>query len=347
MIGGARVDLAGETSVGPVRRITIGQAPGPVLQVLDLGATMHSLEVTCGDGVRRNVLLGHATPQEYLDSTDYLGGTIGRYANRIAAGRFTLEGVEYQLGTHDRGNHLHGGPDGFDRRVWEVVDVGESHVRLRLESPAGDQGFPGLLRVGARFEVTGDQVRLDLEATTDAPTLVNLTSHAYVNLAGAGSIDDHVLMVRAERYTPVDDTGIPVGGHAPVEGTPFDLRHPTLLGPAVREPHPQVVSARGIDHNLVTDGAGLRPRATLECARSGLRMVLSSDQPGLQVYTGNFLDGSSAGTDGRLLRQGAGIALEPQRFPDTPNRPDFGSAELRPGETYRSTVVWAWEPTRR
>jgi len=245
MIGGARVDLAGETSVGPVRRITIGQAPGPVLQVLDLGATMHSLEVTCGDGVRRNVLLGHATPQEYLDSTDYLGGTIGRYANRIAAGRFTLEGVEYQLGTHDRGNHLHGGPDGFDRRVWEVVDVGESHVRLRLESPAGDQGFPGLLRVGARFEVTGDQVRLDLEATTDAPTLVNLTSHAYVNLAGAGSIDDHVLLVRAARFTPVDDTGIPVGGHAPVEGTPFDLRHPTLLGPAVREPHPQVVSAGG------------------------------------------------------------------------------------------------------
>ena len=341
--GDTQITGMGECAMGQVRRIRIGRAPGPELQVLDLGATVHTLEVTCGDGVRRNVLLGHPTPQEYLDSTAYIGATIGRYANRIAGGRFTLDGVEHQLGTHDRGNHLHGGPEGFDRRVWEIVDVEDDHVRLELESPDGDQGYPGWMRVSARFGVTGEAVRLDLEATADAATLVNLTNHAYFDLAGTNNVDDHVLTVRADRYTPVDDTGIPIAGHAPVHGTPFDLRQPTMLGAVVRQPHPQVVSARGIDHNLVPDGDGLRAVATLQSAHARLRLVLSTDQPGLQVYTGNFLDGSTRGTDGRLLRQGAGIALEPQRFPDTPNRPEFGSAALYPGEIYRSTIVWTWE----
>ena len=346
-----RIADAGRTSVGPVRRVRIGRAPGPVLQVLDLGATMHVLEVTGGDGVRRNVLLGHATPQEHLDSTAYIGGTIGRYANRIAAGRVVVDGVPYELGTNDRGHHLHGGPDGFDRRVWEISDLGDFTVTLSLTSPDGDQGFPGTVDVTARFSVSeagsaaGDEVRLDLEATTDASTLVNLTSHAYLNLAGDGSVDDHVLRLPAARFTPVDGTGIPTGGHLAVDGTPFDFRDGAEIGRRVREPHPQVVAATGIDHNVVVDGTGLRTVATLESDRARLRMVLASDQPGLQVYTGNFLDGSLAGTDGRLLRQGAGIALEPQRFPDTPNRPDFGSAELRPGDTYRSSIVWAWQPT--
>lgn len=336
---------AGRTAVGPVQRVTIGRAPGPVLQVLDLGATMHSLEVTGGDGVRRNVLLGHAEPQEHLDSAAYLGATIGRYANRIAAGRVVVDGASYELGLNDRGNHLHGGLEGFDRRVWQISDLGESEVTLSLVSPDGDQGYPGTLRVSARFSVAEDEVRLDLEATTDAATLVNLTSHSYLNLAGAGSIDDHVLRLPASRFTPVDGTGIPTGGHRSVDGTPFDFRDGAEIGPRVREPHPQVVAARGIDHNVVVDGVGLRTVATLESERARLRLVLSSDQPGLQVYTGNFLDGSSVGTDGRLLRQGAGIALEPQLFPDTPNHPDFGSAELRPGDTYRSRIVWAWQPT--
>ena len=331
------------TPGGGVQVLTVGREPGPVLRVLDLGATMHSLEVTGGDGVRRNVILGHPTAQEYLDSGDHIGGTIGRYANRIAGGRFTLDGVQRAVGVNDRGNNLHGGPDGFDRRWWEVVEHDEEHVLLALESPDGDQGFPGRVRATARFTVRGDQVRLDLGATTDAPTVVNLTSHTYLNLAGRGTVEDHLVSVPARRYTPVDGTGIPLGGHADVAGTPFDLREPVVLGPVVRTSHPQVVRAQGIDHNLLPDGEGLRPVATVESTSGRIRLVLHSDQPGLQVYTGNFLDGTSRGTDGSLLRQGDGLALEPQRFPDTPNRPDFGSADLRPGQEYSSVIVWAWQ----
>ncbi|WP_457109174.1 aldose epimerase family protein [Marmoricola sp. URHA0025 HA25] len=326
----------------PVRRILLGEPPGPVLVLLDLGATVQSLEVGCGDGVRRDVVLGQATPQEYLESSDYLGSTVGRYANRIAGGRFPLEGAQVVVGTHDRGNSLHGGPDGFDRRVWEIVDHSEVHAQLSLVSPDGDQGFPGTLHATARFEVVRSDVRVDLTATTDATTVVNLTSHAYFNLdgAGAGTIDDHVLRVDAEEYTPVDRNGIPLGAHAPVAGTAFDFRAPAAIGPAVRSGEEQVGWARGIDHNYVLHGEGLRRAAVLSSRRTGTTLELHTDQPGLQVYTGNFLDGTRPSADGGRYRQGDGIALEPQLFPDTPNRPQFGSAVLRPGETYRSRIVW-------
>jgi aldose 1-epimerase len=325
-----------------VRLVTIGRAPGIELQVLDLGATVHRLVVTGGDGVRRNVVLGHPTPAEYLDATFYLGGTIGRYANRIASGRFELDGEPVAVGTHDRGHHLHGGPDGFDRRVWSIERHDDTSVELALTSPDGDQGFPGEVRATVTFTVRDDRVDVELTATTTAPTVVNLTSHAYFNLAGEGSgtADDHLLRVAAERYTPVDDTGIPVGEHAPVEGTPFDLREPVVVGDAVRSSHPQVVASSGIDHNFVLDGAGERVVARLDCPATATRLELTSDQPGLQVYTGNFLDGKRRSTSGGLLRQGDGIALEPQLFPDTPNHPEWPSAELRPGQTYRSRLAW-------
>lgn len=326
----------------PVRRIVLGAPPGPVLTLLDLGATVQSLEVSCGDGVRRDVVLGQASPAEYLESTDYLGGTIGRYANRIARGRFPLDGAEVVVGTHDRGNHLHGGPDGFDRRVWQIVGQSQTHAQLTLVSPDGDQGFPGTLRAGVVFEVVGSEVRVEFTATTDATTVVNLTSHAYFNLdgAGAGTIDDHELTVDADEYTPVDPTGIPLGAHAPVAGTPFDFRAPAPLGPPVRSGEEQVAWARGIDHNYVLRGSGLRRAVVLTAPRTGTTLELHTDQPGLQVYTGNFLDGSRPSATGGRYRQGDGIALEPQLFPDTPNRPEFGSAVLRPGETYRSSLVW-------
>lgn len=322
--------------------ITIGAAPGIELQVLDLGATVHRLEVTGGDGVRRNIVLGHPTPDEYLDATYYLGGTIGRYANRIAGGRFELDGQPVTVGAHDRGNHLHGGPDGFERRVWDVVHHDDTSVELALTSSDGDQGFPGEVRATVTFTVLGDTVDVVMTATTTATTVVNLTNHAYVNLAGEGSgtVDDHVLRVAAARYTPVDDTGIPLGDHEPVDGTPFDLREPVVLGEVVRSGHPQVVAASGLDHNLVLDGAGLRPVARLDCPATRTRLDLATDQPGLQVYTGNSFDGSRRSTSGRLLRQGDGIALEPQLFPDSPNRPEWPSATLRPGETYRSRLSW-------
>ncbi len=328
-----------------VRRLVLGEAPGPVLHLLDLGATVHRLEVTGGDGVRRNVVLGHPSPRAYLDSTDYLGGTIGRYANRIAAGRFPLDGREVRVGAHDRGNHLHGGPDGFDRRLWRVVELGPVRAELALHSPDGDQGFPGALDVRVTFEVSGASVRVDLEATTDAPTVVNLTSHAYFNLdgEGAGTIDDHELEVLAERYTPVGATGIPGDEPADVAGTPFDLRTATRLGGPLRSGHPQVTAARGLDHNFVLRGSGWRTAAVLTSPRSRTRLRLETDQPGLQVYTGNSLDGASPASAGGVHRQGDGVALEPQLPPDTPNRANAAAAVLRPGERYRAALRWTFD----
>ena len=324
----------------PVHLLTLGSAPGPLVEVLTLGAAIHRLEVTDGYGARRNIVLGHPDLAERLASGDYVGGTIGRYANRIARGRFELDGREVRVGTHDRGNSLHGGPEGFDVRLWDVTARGPDEVTLEMTSPDGDQGFPGTVTAQVRYQVADHVLRIEMQATTDATTVVNMTNHAYLNLdgEGAGTIDEHLLQVHGDRYTPVDATGIPLGEHAPVAGTPFDFRTPRSVGPALRQEHDQVVAARGIDHNYVVDGAGLRVVASLESIRTGTRLDLASDQPGLQVYTGNFLDGTRRSTSGGRYRQGDGIALEPQLFPDSPNRPQWPSALLRPGETYRSTV---------
>jgi aldose 1-epimerase len=329
-----------------VRLLTIGAEPGPVLEVLTLGATAHRLVVPCGDGERRNVVLGHPDVEERLASGDYVGGVIGRYANRIAGGRFTLDGHDVEVRTHDRGNSLHGGPEGFDVRLWDVETHEADELVLSLVSPDGDQGFPGSVTAHARYRVEHDIVRVTMEATTDAPTVVNLTNHAYFNLdgEGAGTIDEHELTVEADELTPVDATGIPTGGHTAVEGTPFDFRTPRPIGPALRAEHPQVVDARGIDHNYVVRGGGLRRAATLASPSTRTSVELWSDQPGLQVYTGNFLDGTRRSTSGARYRQGDGIALEPQLFPDSPNRPEWPSALLEPGETYRSVLEWRFAP---
>ena len=330
-----------------VRLLTIGAEPGPVVEVLTLGATVHRLVVGCGDGERRNVVLGHPDVAERLASGDYVGGTIGRYANRIAGGRFTLDGQDVEVRTHDRGNSLHGGPDGFDVRLWEVESHASDEVVLSLVSPDGDQGFPGTVSARVRYRVEQDAVQVAIEATTDAPTVVNLTNHAYVNLdgEGAGTIDRHELVVEADEFTPVDATGIPTGAHSPVEGTPFDFRTKKLLGPALRTEEPQVVDARGIDHNYVVRGSGLRRAAALTSPKTRTTVELWSDQPGLQVYTGNFLDGTRRSTSGGRYRQGDGVALEPQLFPDSPNRPEWPSATLRRGETYAAHLEWRFATT--
>ena len=337
-----RVDSFGECDRGPVQVITLGSAPGPELEVLDLGASAHALRVTCGDGVRRNVLLGHPTAQDYRESTHYFGGTIGRYANRIAGGRFQLDGQDVQVGVHDRGNSLHGGPEGFDTRIWQVADGDGDRLVLRLLSEDGDQGFPGRVEAQVTYTVTPTGVRIEHQATTDATTVVNLTNHSYVNLHGEGSgtVEDHVLVVEADEYLPVDAAGIPVDGLHPVEGTPLDFRMPAPLRAAMRSGDEQVVLCRGIDHNVVPVGEGMRRVAVLDAPRTATRMELFSDQPGLQVYTGNFLDGAVPATSGGVYRQGDGIALEPQLFPDSPHHPEFASPVLRPGETYRSRLEW-------
>jgi galactose mutarotase-like enzyme len=325
-----------------VRLLTIGAEPGPVVEVLTLGATVHRLLVTCGDGERRNVVLGHPDVEERLAADAYVGGTIGRYANRIAGGRFTLEGRDVEVRTHDRGNSLHGGPDGFDVRLWDVESHDADELVLSLVSPDGDQGFPGEVTARVSYEIDGNVVRVTMQATTDAPTVVNLTNHAYLNLdgEGAGTIDDHELLVEADEFTPVDDTGIPIGDHAPVGGTPFDFRTARPIGPAIRTEHPQVADARGIDHNYVVRGVGLRRAAALASPGTRTRVELWSDQPGVQVYTANFLDGTRRSTSGGRYRQGDGVALEPQLFPDSPHRPEWPSAVLLPGETYAAVIEW-------
>lgn len=339
------VESFGSSSRGPVQKFVLGAEPGVVLEVLDLGATVHRLWVTGGDGVRRNVVLGHATAQEYLDSADYVGGTIGRYANRIAGGRFDLAGREVRLAANDRGHHLHGGPEGFHRRQWQVEEATDDVLRLSLVSPDGDEGYPGTVRTEVRFTVRADGVEVELTATTDATTVLGLTSHAYFDLEdadGAASVDAQLLQVDARSYLPTDEAGIPLDLTA-VTGTPFDLRGPRPLADVV-------AATGGLDHNFaLLDGAqagALRPAATLTSPATATRLEVWTDQPGLQVYAGGGFDGTRRSTTGLPYGPGAGIALEPQLFPDTPHRPEFGSAVLEPGATYRSRIEWRFGTER-
>ncbi len=328
----------GECALGTVRRFRIGAEPGPVLEVLDLGATVHRLWVTGGDDVRRNVVLGHATPQEYLDSPHYAGATVGRYANRIRGGRFPLDGQSVQVATNERGNHVHGGPVGFDQQLWEVLEHDDAHVTMRLVSPDGDQGFPGELVATARFDALEDGIGITLRATTSATTVVNLTSHPYFNLDGdgSGSVAGQVLRVDASEYLPVDGLGLPLEV-APVAGTAYDLRTGSRLGELL-------AATGGVDHSYLLAGGDLRAVATVDSPATGTRMVLLTDQIGLQVYTGAGFDGSTRSTQGVAYDQAAGVALEPQLLPDTPNRPQFGSAVLRPGETWGSRIEMRFGP---
>ncbi len=324
-----------------VHRHTIGSGPLE-LEILDLGAALHRLHVACPDGVRRNVVLGHPDVEGRLASKAYIGSTVGRFANRIAAARFTLDGVEHRLARNEGPNTLHGGPDGFDRRLWTVLEHTPSSIVFGLESPDGDQGFPGRVEVTAAYTVADDTVRLEYTARTDAPTIVSLTNHAYFNLDGeeAGTIDGHALTLPAQYYTATDPRLIPTGELADVKGTPFDLREGAVLGEVIRLPHPDIVAANGFDHNFVVPGEGMRTAATLHSRQSGLTLTVVTDCPGIQVYTGNFLDGTITGTGGALYRQGAGICLETQHFPDAPNHTGFPSPVLRPGEVMRSATHW-------
>lgn len=325
-----------------VRSVTLGDGGEVTATLVALGAAVQQLLVVGGDGRRRDVVLAHATPAERLASPYYLGGTVGRYANRIRDGHLVVGDRTCQLPTNDRGNTLHGGPDGFDRRLWSLEDWSRDHATFALASPDGDMGFPGSVSAVATYSlVDATRLRVEYTAVTDAPTVVNLTNHAYLNLAGhPGTVDDHLLQVRAASYLPVDATGIPLGSVASVEGTAFDLTAPRRLGAVVRQPHPQLVAAQGIDHNYVLDPGG--PAAVLACAGARLAMTLTTSEPGLQVYTGNFLDGTLAASSGALLRQGDGIALEPQRFPDSPHHPEWPTSLLVPGEQYRSTTEWSF-----
>ncbi|MFI9765945.1 aldose epimerase family protein [Streptomyces sp. NPDC052415] len=321
---------------------------GTRMKVLSYGGIVQSLEIPDRRGRRTNVSLGFDTIEEYVASSPYFGALIGRYGNRIGKGRFTLDGKDYQLSVNDGENSLHGGSKGFDKVVWDVEpftkgsDVG---LYLHYTSADGEMGYPGTLRTKVTYTLTrsGDW-RIDYEATTDKATVVNLTSHVYWNLAGesSGTIYDHELSIAGSRYTPVDSGLIPTGELAKVAGTPFDFRRTKTVGEDIRVPHQQLLYGKGIDHNWVLDkGITAKPEwvATLRDPSSGRTMKIATTEPGLQFYSGNFLDGTLVGSGGSIYRQGDALCLETQHFPDSPNQPSFPSTTLRPGQTYRTTTV--------
>ncbi|MGW2722079.1 aldose epimerase family protein [Streptomyces sp. NPDC001492] len=309
----------------PVHRWTLERG-GVRVRILSYGGIVQSLEVPDRDGRAGNVVLGFADLKGYLTHPEpYLGALIGRYANRIAGGRFPLDGVTYALEQNTPPNSLHGGEHGFDKRVWEVTRAGEYGVRLSRVSAHGEEGFPGRLEVSATFTLDeSGALRIAYEAVTDAPTVVNLTNHSYFNLGGSGSAGGHELRLAASRYTPVDADLIPTGEPADVTGTRFDFRQARKVG-------------AGYDHNFVLDGGVTEtPRevAELHDPASGRVLTVATTEPGLQLYTADHLSAPFA--------PGDGIALETQHFPDSPNRPDFPSTVLRPGGVFRSETVYGF-----
>ncbi|MGW7272566.1 aldose epimerase family protein [Streptomyces sp. NPDC054864] len=321
---------------------------GTRMKVLSYGGIVQSLELPDRRGRYTNVSLGYDTIEAYVAGTTFFGALIGRYGNRMAKGRFTLDGKTHQLSVNDGENSLHGGAKGFDTRVWDVEPFADSTgvgLVLRYVSVDGEMGYPGTLRVKVTYTLTarGDW-RIDYAATTDKATVVNLTNHTYYNLAGEGSGDiyGHDLALAASRFTPTGAGLIPTGELAKVAGTPFDFRRAKTVGEDIRVSHEQLVTAKGYDHNWVLDkGITKRPEhfATLRDPESGRTLKIATTEPGVQFYSGNFLDGTLTGPSGRTYRQGDGLCLETQHFPDSPNQPKFPSTVLRPGQTYRSSTV--------
>jgi aldose 1-epimerase len=336
------------------------------VKIITYGGIITSIKVPDRHKNLANVALGFDNLQDYETKNPYFGCITGRYANRIALGRFTLDGVTYCLDINNDPNSLHGGFVGFDKMVWEVTkaEAGPDGVVLELHylslagdgyEPAacadGEAGYPGNLDSYVTYTVTNDdEIVMDYVATTDAPTVVNLTNHTYWNLTGEGEGDiyDHILMLNADRYTPVDPTLIPTGDLPSVAGTPFDFREPKPIADGIRSNYEQIVIGRGFDHNWVLsrpsfDDTSMILAAAMCEPTSGRVLKVFTTEPGIQFYAGNFLDGTLYGTSGRAYRQGDGLALETQHFPDSPNQPHFPSTVLRPGETYETTTIFKLE----
>ena len=313
-------------------------------ELLTYGGALRSLTVPGRQGEEVDVLLGLPTLEDYLRQDKFLGALIGRYANRIGDSRFTLNGKEYPLRANDGKNHLHGGPVGFDKQVWTVSEGGADFVTLTLHSSDGQEGYPGDLDVSVTYRLTEDSIVLDYRATSSADTLCNLTNHAYFNLSGhqSGPVTDQGIQIYAQSYTPTDAGSIPTGEIAPVEGTPMDLRFGRAIGERVDEDFDQLTMAGGYDHNYVVDGpAGvLRPAARAWSPDTGITMEALTTQPGIQFYSGNYLDGCPAGKDGAPYARRWAFCLETQTFPDAPNKPQFPSALLAKGEEYHQTTVY-------
>lgn len=336
-----------------VKLYTLTNANGVELRAMNYGGIILSLRVPDRDGNVDDVVLGYETLDKYLDESPYFGAIVGRYANRIAGGRFTLNGKTYDLATNNGPNHLHGGTVGFDQRVWAARPfVGEhgAGIELSYTSPDGEEGYPGTLDTTVRYTLTDDnQLIVYYEATTTETTPVNLSQHTYFNLAGDGRRDvlDHRLTLNANRFTPVDATLIPTGELRPVAGTPFDFTAPTPIGARIDADHPQIAYGGGYDHNFVLDRSEAGKDSLALAARvvepqTGRVLTVHTTAPGVQLYTGNFLDGSLTGKDGAVYDRHYGFCLETQHFPDSPNQSTFPSTILQPGETYRSRTIFTF-----
>ena len=334
---------------------TLTNENGMEVCITNFGGRIVSIMVPDRDSVLRDVVLGFDKVSDYFpenNQTDF-GAAIGRYANRIANGRFTLDGTEYQLPQNNYGHCLHGGPTGWQYQVYDVVESDASHLKLKIVSPAGDNGFPGEVTAFVTYTLTrNNKIDIRYEATTDAPTIINMTNHSYFNLSGDPEDRDitrDMLMVNAANYTPIDSTFMTTGEIKPVVRTPFDLTVPTLIGTFIDAKYNQTEYAKGYDHNFVlnTKGNIKSLAAILYSPRSGISMMVYTDEPGIQVYSGNFLNGTVVGKKGIVYGKRAAICLETQHYPDSPNKPDWPSVVLRPGETYSSHTVYAFSVRKK
>ena len=337
----------GKTPDGSVVEVfTLRNTQGMEMKVINYGAIITSVRVPDRAGRLADVVLGFDSLDGYLTSHPYFGTVVGRYGNRIANGQFTLDGRTYKLAINNPPNHLHGGKKGFDKFVWKAEPLsGRLGVAFSRTSPDGEEGYPGTVNVRVVYTLTErNEVEVEYHATTDKATPINLTQHSYFNLAGAGDILEHQLTIDADRYTPVDATLIPTGELASVEGTPFDFRTPTAIGARIGAAHEQIKNGRGYDHNFVLNrgGAGLQRAARVVEQTTGRTLEVRTTEPGVQFYTGNFLDGTLKGKGGQVYKHRTGFCLETQHFPDSPNKPQFPSTIVRPGQDYRSQTVFAF-----
>ena len=330
-----------------VERVRLTGDDGFEVRIISYGAAIQSIVAADRAGRLADVVLGFDDLADYVSVRRFFGATVGRFANRIANGRFELDGHRFQLATNDGANALHGGVTGFDRKPWSIKEIGETpapFVTLSYVSADGEEGYPGRLEVEVTYSLSGGhELSVAYAAVTDRPTIVNLTNHSYFNLAGVepgGGILDHQLMIAADTYLPINAGGIPLGSPSPVDATPFDFRKPHRVGVRIRDLIEQIQIRHGYDHNFcLRGGVTEEPRlaARVEEPRSGRVLELWTDQAGVQFYTGNSLDGTATGKYGRVYRQYDALCLEPQAWPDAPNRPDFPPVRLDPGQTYRRT----------
>jgi aldose 1-epimerase len=333
-----------------VHEYTLSNSTGMSAKFIDYGATITSLSVPDRDGNIQDVVLGYDSLSGYVNGTAYFGAVVGRYGNRIGKGQFQLDGQSYQVTVNNGENHLHGGKIGFNKVLWETVVLQDSEtpaIRFRYVSPDGEEGYPGTVTLKVTYTLTGkNELRIEYEGETDKTTILNPTQHTYFNLSGdfTKTILDDTLMIEADRFTPVDAGLIPTGELQPVEGTPLDFREPHAIGERIDDPFEQLVLGKGYDHNWVLrdySGPGqIHKAAELYDPSSGRLVTVFTDQPGLQFYSGNFLNGTDIGKNGIAYGPRSGLCLETQVFPDAPNKPDFPSATLKPGQVYRQTTIY-------